>query len=256
MTRLNFLDPNPTGEPVVLLLHGLGANGSSWTFQFESLMAAGMRPIAPDSPGFGASRYGGHGWNFKRVAAELAEMLEELRIGQVYLVGLSMGGVIAQQFALDYPQLVSKLVLVSTFSKLRPSNWSQWFYFAQRMLVVHSVGLSSQSKIVARRVFPEPDQQALRDMAAEQFASADPRAYRAAMRNLGLFNSSQRLPEIKIPTLVITGANDSTVTPSRQKMLAENISGAKQVIIPGGGHAVAIDQSETFNTILLEFLKN
>lgn len=256
MTSLNFLDPNPTGKPVVLLLHGLGANSSSWTLQFDTLIAAGMRPIAPDSPGFGASRYDGRGWNFNRVAGDLAELLKELRINQVHLVGLSMGGVIAQQFALDYPQLVSKLVLVSTFSKLRPSNWSQWLYFAQRMLLVHSVGLASQSKVVASRVFPAPDQQALRDMAAEQFSSADPRAYRAAMRNLGLFNSSQRLPEIKIPTLVITGANDSTVTPSRQKELAENISGARQVIIPGGGHAVAIDQSESFNAILLEFLLN
>jgi pimeloyl-ACP methyl ester carboxylesterase len=213
-----------------------------------------MRPIAPDVPGFGASGYDGRGWSFKRVAADLAGLLGELHIGPVHLVGLSMGGVIAQQFALDYPQLVSKLVLVSTFSILRPEDPSQWVYFAQRALVVHALGLATQSKIVARRVFPEPGQQALREMAEQQIASANPRAYRAAMRSLGLFNSQRRLREIKSPTLVISGANDSTVTPARQKLLADGIRGARQVVIPGAGHAVAIDQFAAFNDELLRFL--
>jgi pimeloyl-ACP methyl ester carboxylesterase len=238
----------------VLLLHGLGANGSSWALQFETLKAIGLRPLAPDAPGFGDSSYEGQGWNFKRVARDLAELVTGLHTGPVHVVGLSMGGVIAQQFVLDYPQLVSKLVLVSTFSMLRPSNLTQWVYFAQRALVVHTVGLSAQSKIVAQRVFPEPGQTALRAMAEEQIASADPRAYRAAMRHLGLFNSRQWLAKIRVPTLVISGANDTTITPQRQKVLADSIPGARQVIIPNAGHAVAIDQFEAFNTIMVGFL--
>jgi pimeloyl-ACP methyl ester carboxylesterase len=213
-----------------------------------------MRPIAPDAPGFGASVYDGKGWNFKRIAAGLAGLLDELHTGPVHVVGLSMGGVIAQQFVLDFPQLVRKLVLVSTFSVLQPEGFSQWFYFAQRALVVHFLGLEKQSKVVARRVFPEPGQQALREMAEQQIASADPRAYRAAMRSLGLFNSQRRLKSIKVPTLVVSGENDSTVSPVRQKMLADGISGAQQVIIPHAGHAVAIDQFAAFNQELIKFL--
>jgi len=254
MSRLHFLDPHPGGAPAVLLLHGLGANGTSWALQFDALSAAGMRPLAPDAPGFGASSYDRRGWNFKRVAADLADLLVECHTGPVHVVGLSMGGVIAQQFVLDFPQFVRKLVLVSTFSVLLPEGLSQWLYFAQRALVVHTVGLATQSKIVAQRVFPDPGQQALREMAEEQIAAADPRAYRAAMRCLGLFNSRSRLKEIKVPTLVISGANDSTITPERQKALAEAISGARQVIIPNAGHAVAIDQFEAFNRELLQFL--
>jgi pimeloyl-ACP methyl ester carboxylesterase len=254
MSQLHFLDPYPAGNPAVLLLHGLGANGSSWSLQFEPLGLIGLRPIAPDVPGFGASVYDGRGWSFKRVAAALAGLLSELQTGPVHVVGLSMGGVIAQQFAFDYPQLLCKLVLVSTFPVLQPAGFSQWFYFAQRALVVHTVGLKTQSKIVARRVFPDEDQQVLREMAEQQIASADPRAYRAAMRGLGLFNSRRRLKEIKAPTLVISGANDSTVSPLRQKMLADEIRGARQVIIPHAGHAVAIDQFEVFNRELLGFL--
>lgn len=255
MTGLYFLDPNPGGSPAVLLLHGLGASGSSWTLQFDPLITAGLRPLAPDAPGFGQSRYDGCGWNFKRVAADLAALLDELQTGPVYVVGLSMGGIIAQRFALDYPELVRKLVLVSAFSVLRPENLSQWGYFFQRLVVVHTLGLKQQAEIVARRVFPEPGQAALRQMATEQIASADPHAYRAAMRSLGLFNSQRRLKEIKAPTLVVTGANDSTVSPTRQRRLAEGICGARQVIIPAAGHAVAIDQFEAFNAELMAFLK-
>jgi len=254
MTRLNYLDPYPTGSPAVLLLHGLGANASSWSLQFEPLIAAGMRPIAPDAPGFGDSSYDGRGWNFQKVVVGLVRLLDDLQTGPVHLVGLSMGGVIAQQFVLAYPDLVRKLVLVSTFSVLRPENISQWLYFAQRLAVVHLVGLDTQSRIVARRVFPAPDQQALREMAEKQIASANPQAYRAAMRHLGLFDSRSRLKGITSPTLVISGANDSTVSPLRQKVLADGISGARQVIIPNAGHAVAIDQFDAFNRELLSFL--
>jgi pimeloyl-ACP methyl ester carboxylesterase len=62
------------------------------------------------------------------------------------------------------------------------------------------------------------------------------------------------LKEIKIPTLVITGENDSTVSPARQKLLVEGICGARQVVIPRAGHAVAIDQFEAFNRELMGFI--
>jgi 3-oxoadipate enol-lactonase len=255
MTRLNFLDPNPAGNPVVLLLHGLGADASSWTLQLPPLIAAGFRPIATDTPGFGRSPYDGHGWSIRRVAAGMATLLEELGTGPAHVVGLSMGGTIAQQFALDFPLLTRSLVLVSTFSVLRPDNLSGWFYFLQRFIVVSTLGLPSQAKVVAQRVFPGPQVENLREMLVETISRADPRAYRRAMVSLGLFNSVKRLQEIKVPALVMTGADDTTVLPARQQTLAQGIVGARQVIFPAAGHAVPIDQPELFNRELLAFLQ-
>ena len=188
------------------------------------------------------------------MARELAELQTELETGPAHWIGLSMGGVIAQEFALNYPEQVRKLMLVSTFCVLQPENLTQWLYFAQRLVLVHTLGLKQQARVVAKRVFPNPEQSALRQMAEEQIAAADPRAYRAAMRALGLFNSRQRLKNLRIPTLVVTGAEDSTVSPARQKMLVEAIPGANQVILPQGGHGVAIDQFEAFNRVMLNFL--
>lgn len=254
MTSLYYLDQNPMGNKAVVFLHGLGANSTSWFYQFEALKHEPFRLIAPDLPGFGNSRYDGRGWSFPRITKDVAELINELNIAPVVLVGLSMGGVIAQQLVLDYPNLVQKLVLVSTFSVLKPASVSQWFYFLQRIMVVHTMGLATQAKIVARRIFPGPDQQELRELAETQISQADPKAYRAAMRLLSMFDSRRRLREINSPTLVLSGANDSTVAPSRQKLLADGIFRSKYVMVPGAGHAVAIDQHEIFNQYLLEFI--
>jgi 3-oxoadipate enol-lactonase len=255
MTSLHFLDPHPPGRPAVLLFHGLGADSTSWALQLPALKEAGFRPVAPDAPGFGQSPYDGRGWNIRRVTAQMSGLLEELGTGPVHVVGLSMGGVIAQQFALDFPQLTQKLVLVSTFSVLRPETLGGWGYFAQRAAAVLLLGLKAQTQVVARRLFPDPQDQALREMFIAIVSRSDPRAYRKAMLSLGLFDSRKRLGEIQSPTLVVTGADDSTVSPGRQKILLEGIPGARQVVIPEAGHAVTVDQAEKFNQALLDFLK-
>ncbi|MGB8214683.1 MAG: alpha/beta hydrolase [Anaerolineales bacterium] len=254
MTSLHYLDPNPPGRPFVLLLHGLGADGTSWGLQLPALNQAGFRPIAPDVPGFGGSPYDGQGWSIRRVAAQMAGLLEELGSGPTQVVGISMGGVIAQQFALDYPQLTQRLVLVSTFAILRPENFGGWWYFMRRWAAVLTLGLQAQGRVVAQRIFPEPEQAALRELLEATISRADPRAYRAAMRSLGLFDSCKKLASLHVPTLIVTGQNDSTVSPLRQQVLVKGIPGARQVLIPKAGHAVTVDQAEQFNRALLDFL--
>jgi pimeloyl-ACP methyl ester carboxylesterase len=255
MSDLHFLDPNPSGKPAVLFLHGLGADGASWLLQLPVLGNAGFRPIAVDAPGFGHSPYDGRGWTIRRVAGQMAGLLEELGTGPANVVGLSMGGVIAQQFAMDFPHLTRKLVLTSTFTVLRPESLDGWVYFLRRAAVVLFAGMQAQAQIVAQRVFPDPRDQALREMFLTIISRADPRAYRKAMLSLGWYDSRKRLGQIKAPTLVVTGAEDTTVSPSRQKVLAQGIPAARQLVIPNAGHAVPVDQAEAFNRVLLDFFQ-
>jgi 3-oxoadipate enol-lactonase len=248
-----YREYNPNGKPAVLLLHGLGATGESWAYQVPELEKAGFRVIAPDARGFGRSSYAGK-TSVQRMAADMAALLERLEISRVHAVGISMGGTIALQLALDYPDCVDRLVLVNTFAQLRPKSLRSWMYFLLRFLLIHTVGIHTQAKTVARRVFPRPDQAWLRQELMAQIHQANARGYRATMRALGLFRVEKRLGEMDSPTLVVTGEKDNTVAPENQLVLVEKIRSARHVTIPGGGHAVAVDQPAAFNQVLLEFL--
>jgi pimeloyl-ACP methyl ester carboxylesterase len=254
MSQLTYLDPNPGGKIAVLFLHGLGANGASWSLQLPGFSEAGYRPIAPDIPGFGESFYSSLDWSLDKIACAMAGFLEELNTGPAHIIGLSMGGVIAQQFVHQYPHLVNKLILVSTFSVLRPSTFGGWAYFIRRFFTVMTMSLRAQARLVAWRVFPKPDQSTLRKVLEETISRVDPHLYRKAMRSLALFDSRKWLKEIQCPTFIITGDEDTTVPPVEQKILLTGIPKAKQVIVEGAGHAVSIDKPEEFNRVILEFI--
>ena len=238
--KIHYLDPNPEGDPAVLLLHGLGATGDSWQLQFPILTDNQFRSIAPDARGFGQSTY--------------PALLNHLGIERAHIVGISMGGTLALHIALDHPGMVEKLVLVNTFAHLKPDSANQYFYFWLRRILVNTVGIAKQAEAVTKRVFPQPDQEPFRQELYRQITKADPQAYRASMRDLASFNVVDRLGEIDNPTLVVTGENDTTVAPQRQRFLAESIANAQQVVIPGAGHAVSVDQAEAFNQVLIKFL--
>ena len=253
--RIHYQEYNPQADRLIVLLHGLGVNSASWQLQAEALSKAGFHVIIPDLPGFGLSSKSGSA-SIKHVAALNAALLDSIVGRRTSIAGISMGGVIALQMALDYPNLVEKLVLISAFDKLRPAKLSEWIFFIKRALIVITSGVTEQAQFVARRLFPEEDQAPLRKIFVEQVAQAEPSAYRSTMLALVSFNASHRLRNILAPTLIITGAADTVVSPEIQKRLFQGIPAARQVIIPSAGHAVIADNPDMVNKVLIEFLSN
>jgi pimeloyl-ACP methyl ester carboxylesterase len=188
------------------------------------------------------------------MSGDMYGLLKSLEIHQVHVVGISLGGTLALQLAVEHPRLVNKLVLVNTFAVLRPDRISVWIYYALRSILLLTLGLPTQARAVARRIFPHPQQEEFRQLLIEQILQADPRAYRATMLALAIFNVKRKLPGIQVPTLIITGENDTTVPPKNQKHLLELIPGSRQITIPSAGHAVTIDQPGLFNRCLIDFL--
>lgn len=252
---LHYLDPNPGGTQGIFLLHGLGASAESWLLQIPSLARAGYRPIVPDLRGFGKSTYPGY-LSIQAMTEDLAAFLDHLNLSTVHVAGISMGGTVALQFALDYPGCLRKLILINTFARIRPKNTAYYPYYAYRFLLLYTLGLKKQAQAVARRIFPKPEQESLRKIFIDQILEADPRAYRAAMWSLARFNVTRRLKDVSASTLVITGEEDNTVEPSIQKTMANGIPGAQLVTVPGAGHAVTADSPHQLNEILLEFLSS
>ena len=254
--RIHYLEYNPRGFPAVLLLHGLGACGASWAMQIPALVDAGYHVIAPDIRGFGQSPYPGGRSRISDLAADMACLLGGLTTGPAHLVGISLGGAIALQMALDSPALTRKVVLVNTFANLRPKSPGLWFYYAVRFVLVHTLGLPAQAHAVAHRIFPRAEQEAYRQELIKEICQADPHGYRAVMRSLALFNVADRLNEIHAPILIISAEEDTTVPQSAQLDLLNGLPAAKHILIPAAGHAVIIDQPELFNHHLLEFLNH
>lgn len=250
---IHYEEHNPAGSPAVLLLHGLGSAGADWIMQFPPLVTAGLRVLAADLRGFGQSPWPG-GTSVPAMAEDMALLLRELEAAPAHVVGISMGGTVALQLALEHAELVRRLVLVNTFARLRPQGLGSYLYFPLRMVLLHTLGLETQARVVTQRIFPHPDQKDLREELYDRIVSTDIHAYRASMRALARFNAEDRLGEINAPTLIVTGDQDTTVPPPVQRRLVEGIPGARQVVVPEAGHAVIVDHPDEFNQTLLSFL--
>ena len=165
-----------------------------------------------------------------------------------------MGGTLALQLALDRPFRIEKLVLVNTFAKLKTTGLRQLPYFLQRLILLYAVGMPAQARAVAQRLFPHPEQERLRNELISQILQADPKGYRSTLLALARFNVANRLSDINLPTLVISGEADTTVPLENQLQLVSGIPNAIHRIIPKAGHAVIVEEPEIFNQFLLDFL--
>lgn len=240
----------------ILLLHGLGASGESWVYQTNALVACGYYVLAPDLPGFGNTPANAREWSLNQVVFELKEYLDQKNIPVCGLMGISMGGVIAQILAASYPDRITILILVNTFASLRRGKLSERIYFLKRGLRAFILSPRAQADLVAWRVFPGKDQELFRSMLKNSISRADGRVYRKCMLALARYDGRELARKIRMPTLVISGGNDTTVPLDLQRELVDTLPNARQVIIPNAGHAANIDQPELFNRLMLDFYAN
>lgn len=251
--RLHFEIHNPHGRSTVVLLHGLGSCGEDWPFQVPAL-APRYRVLAPDLPGHGRSPLPA-GWpTVGDYAASALDLLAGLGGQAAHFVGLSLGGAVALQCALDAPERVRSLTLVNSFARLRPGIVEAW-HGLPRLAFVLLGPMDWVGKWVAAGLFPRGGQAVLRQAAAARLASNPKRAYQAALYAAARFNVYSRLDSIACPTLIVAGDRDQTVPMAAKRELAERIPFARLVVIEDSGHATPLDQPEAFNSLLLSFLE-
>jgi 3-oxoadipate enol-lactonase len=243
-----------SGE-AILFLHGLGSCGQDWQLQMP-VFAERFRVIAPDLRGHGQSDKPPSGVRVAHLTSDVIGLMDALKIERAHVVGLSLGGCVAQLLALDAPHRVHSLTLVNTFARLEADSPRHAFMLASRMAVLGLRGLPAQAEYVAARLFPKPEQADFRQLAAERIAANDPATYRRLLFAIRAFNVRNRLREIKCPTLVIAGDRDTTVPLRAKRLIAERIPGARMEIIADSGHATPIDQPEVFNRLVLGFVES
>ena len=238
--------------PGVLFLHGLGSCGEDWGLQIP-IISERYWLLALDLPGHGRSSQPAGWLSIEDMAFQVASLVKEQAKSPVHVVGLSLGGAVAMQLALAHPEAVRSLTLVNTFAKLHSGSNGLF----RKLVRIAFVALGRMDRVgqwVAAGLFPEPDQELLRQAAAERIASNPRGAYLRAIWAATRFDIRDRLHEINIPTLVVAGELDKTVSMDAKKELASNIPDARLVVIPDSGHATPMDAAEEFNRTLLDYL--
>ena len=243
-----------SGE-AILFLHGLGSCGQDWMLQVPAFEIQ-FRVVAPDLRGHGQTDKPSGRVRVAHLASDVLGLLDTLNVECAHVVGLSLGGCVGQVLALDAPQRVRSLTLVNTFAHLEPGNPGHTLMLATRLALLGVRGLPAQAHFVAARMFPKPEQEMLRKLAAERIASNDMATYRRLMLAIGAFDVRHRLGQIACPTLVIAGDRDTTVPLPPKRVLAASIPGARLEIVADSGHATPIDQPHVFNRLVLGFIES
>lgn len=252
-----YYEIHGTGEPLILI-EGLGYASWSWFRQIEVLSDT-YRVVSFDNRGVGNSDKPDIPYSIELMADDVARLLESLSIEKAHILGVSMGGYIAQSLAINYPEKVKSLVLGCT-SFGGPQSIPLTEEALQSMLKVE--GLNAEEvirqglKVAFSPKFIKASPEVVNQLVAWRLANPTPRyAWERQFAAAAAFNAESQLNTIKVPTLVITGSEDIVIPPQNSVLLTERISGAQLVMIPGGGHLFFIEKAEEFNAAVLEFLK-
>jgi pimeloyl-ACP methyl ester carboxylesterase len=251
-TRL-YYEVAGRGEPVVLL-HGGLLDSRMWDAQWAPF-AARFRVVRFDARGFGGSALTAAAFsNYE----DLAALLDYLGVERAHLVGLSLGGQTAINFALTYPQRVSSLVLVgpglSGFELAGDDSGQRWW---ERVNAALAGDLAKATELWLADPFMAPAMEQpelarrLRRIAVEnpQVWLANPILDRTPVPP-----AVGRVAEIKAPTLLVLGGRDLPVIKAIVELLQAKVAGAKRLDIPGAGHMVPMEKPAEFNAPVIEFL--
>jgi 3-oxoadipate enol-lactonase len=239
--------------PPLLLVQGLGYGGRGWG-PAADLLAEDFLVVSYDNRGFGASDVPGGPYTVAQLAGDAAAVLDAAGLERAHVLGVSLGGMAAQELALSRPERVDRLVLVSTTPGARghtmPSRTVALMLeapllppaVALRRFVENALGPAAGTELVERIV------------AYRTANPPDPAGWQAQAAAGATFDALARLPEIAAPTLVVHGTEDAVVDPQNGDLLARSIPGARLELLPGCGHLASWEQPERLATLVKAFL--
>jgi pimeloyl-ACP methyl ester carboxylesterase len=237
----------------LLFVHGFPLSRGAWQKQIDALRSS-YRVIAPDLRGFGESEAGTGAVSMEQYAEDVCELLQQLKTGPVVLIGHSMGGYVSFAFLRRYPHLIRGLVLVGTKAgKDTPEGAAGRRATAEKVQAkgVEVVIEAMVPKMLAADNHDEAMAKQVRDLMTPSKSAGIVGAL------LGMAerpDATAELAGVSVPTLVITGADDTLIPATESEKLAQTIPGSQLNIIPHAGHLVAFEQADKFNHVLDEWL--
>jgi 3-oxoadipate enol-lactonase len=221
-----------------------------WQPQFDPFIEAGFFVITPDMRSHGQSDSGS--FSISACAADMRALFAELGLAKVHLVGVSMGGLIVQQMACDYPQSVNKIVICDSFSGV--TNFSERFNARLAAVLLKVLPPSMQRKLLIS-TYQRMGKVEVAKYFDQMLENADIRKVREVRAAVNSFDIVSRLPEIKNPTLVLVGDGFGKTAIEMARKTSNGIQGASFQILEGGGDPSNMLVPDEFNRQVLAFLK-
>lgn len=244
------------GEQTVVLINGLADDLVSWDLQVPALLAAGHRVLRFDNRGIGESSAPAGPYTSRMLADDAKALVDHLGLTDFHLMGVSMGGMIAQEYALAYGRDLRSLTLACTYAA--PGEFCSRM-FAMWDELARAMGVPFVMRDVTLWAFTVPffetrtgDAVEFEDAMAALPMSLE--AYLSQLHVIQEHDTTDRLGQVSVPTLVLAGEEDILIPVRLSQRLHEGIPGCRWATVPGG-HACLWESPEPFNATFLDFVQ-
>lgn len=248
-----YWDERGRGAPLLMIM-GLGYPSYSW-HRTRPVLSSTYQTIALDNRGVGRSDVPPGPYPIALMAGDAAAVLDAADVESAHVFGISMGGMIAQEFALQHPKRVRSLVLGCTAAGgptvIRADKEATEMLRARGYMDPEQAAEAAVPFIYDPAT---PREKIDEDLAIRRPWFPKAEAYTAQLQGILAWEAYSRLAGIAAPTLVIHGESDRLVPPANGALIADRVPGAKLVMIPHAGHLFLTDQTEAAHSIILEFL--
>ena len=250
------IDVAGTTGHLVVFVHGIGGNRRNWTAQLTGL-GTHYRDVALDIRGYGASEDYAGPMLIDDICADIARVIEHFSVPRATIVGLSMGGMIAQEFYRRFSGHVQSLILCSTNAgigvDLSPAQKREFVAMRNGPLLE---GGEPADLIPAMRavLFGEAPPAAALAGIEQSVGALRKASYMKAIEAMVEFDSSDLHERIDVPTLLISGSHDKVIPPAHMQAMHRTIPGAELAVLEGAGHLLNLEQPDAFNRALRNFL--
>ncbi|HUK48348.1 MAG TPA: alpha/beta hydrolase [Terriglobales bacterium] len=254
-----YWDEQGTGEPILLIM-GLGYPSEMW-YRIRPYLSTRYRTIAFDNRGVGRSEMPPGPYSISLMASDARAVLDaalnSAEDQSAHVFGVSMGGMIAQELALQYPQRVRSLILACTAAG-GPTSVRAESEATQMLMARQNMSPEEAARAAIPFIYhPETSRERIEeDLSVRRPWFPKPEAYKAQLQGILAWEAYSRLPEIKAPTLVVHGECDRLVPPGNGKLISERIPGAELEIIPSASHLFMTDQPGATSGVILDFLSH
>ncbi len=249
-----YWDEQGQGAPVLLIM-GLGYPSALW-YRTRPVLTQRYRTLAFDNRGVGLSSVPPGPYSIETMAADAAAVLDAADLASAHIFGISMGGMIAQEFALQFPARTRSLILGCT----SPGGPAAVRAESQvvNVLLARGMTLEQAREAILPYIYDPatPKEKIEQDVSLRQPWLPSPEGYTAQLQAILGWEAYSRIAQITVPTLVIHGKSDALVPPGNGKLIAQRIPNAKLVLLDHASHLFLTDQTEAAHKEILEFLSS